>query len=200
MEKKKISLKEIGMPKLIMMLVAGILLIVLTFPGLIGGDKKAKNKNIITDSSNLQNGTNTTSYDSNNYIAELEDRFESILRKVNGIGEVEVMITLKTSGEHIPLKDVPYTQESINEDDGEGGSRTNNRIQKEESTVLVTNKDGNTQPYILQEREPEVEGILVIAEGGDNILVQKDIIEAAEALFNIPMHKVKVMKMSDGIK
>ena len=97
MEKKKISLKDIGMPKLIMMLVAGILLIVLTFPGLIGGDKKAKNKNIITDSSNLQNGTNTTSYDSNNYIAELEDRFESILRKVNGIGEVEVMITLKTS-------------------------------------------------------------------------------------------------------
>ena len=29
---------------------------------------------------------------------------------------------------------------------------------------MVTGKDGNTQPYILQEREPEVEGVLVIAE------------------------------------
>ncbi len=40
---------------------------------------------------------------------------------------------------------------------------------------------------------------MVIAEGGDNVLVIKDIVEAAEVLFNIPMHKVKVMKMSDGI-
>ena len=31
-------------------------------------------------------------------------------------------------------------------------------------------------------------------------MIIKDIIEAAEVLFNIPAHKVKVMKMSDGIK
>jgi stage III sporulation protein AG len=200
MEKKKISLKSIGVPKLIIMFVAGVLLILLTFPGLIGADKEEKNKDFTSESVDWQNGTNTTSYDSNTYISELEGRLENILRKVNGIGEVEVMITLRTSGEQIPLKDVPYTQEGLNEVDGEGGSRTNNRIQKEESTVLVIGEDGNSQPYILQEREPEVEGILVIAEGGDNVLIIKDIMEAAEVLFNIPAHKVKVMKMSDGIK
>lgn len=200
MEKKKISLKDIGMPKLIIMFAAGILLILLTFPGLMGGDKENKDKNFDIESLDCQNGTNTTSYDSNTYISELEGRLENILRKVHGIGEVEVMITLKTSGEKIPLKDVPYTQEGLNEVDGEGGSRTSNRIQKEESTVLVTNDDGNTQPYILQELKPEIEGIVVIAEGGDNVFVIKDIMEACEVLFNIPMHKVKVMKMSDGIK
>ena len=199
MEKKKISLKEIGMPKLIMMFAAGVLLILLTFPGLFGSNKDNKNKND-TELSYLQIGTNTTSYDSNTYISELEGRLEEILRKVSGIGEVEVMITLKASKEQIPLKDVPYTQESLEEVDGEGGSRVDNRIQKEESTVLVTNEDGKAQPYILQEREPEVEGILVIAEGGDNVLIIRDIMESAEVLFNIPMHKVKVMKMSDGIK
>ncbi|NLL73706.1 MAG: stage III sporulation protein AG [Clostridiales bacterium] len=199
MEKKKISLKDIGMPKLIMMLVAGILLIILTFPGLLGGDKGKEDKKTITESSLSQIGTNTTSYDSNTYIAELENRLESILRKVSGIGEVEVMITLKKSKEQIPLKDAPYTRDDSDEDDGEGGSRTNSRIQKEESTVMVT-KDGDTQPYILQEVEPEIEGVLVIAEGGDNILIIKDIVEAAEVLFDIPVHKVKVMKMSDGIK
>ncbi len=200
MEKKKISLKDIGMPKLIMMFAAGILLILLTFPGLMGGDKGNKDKNVDIESSDWQTGTNTTSYDSNTYISDLEERFENALRKVIGIGEVEVMITLKASKEKIPLKDVPYTQEGLNELDGEGGSRTNNRIQKEESTVLVTDGDGKTQPYILQEREPEIEGVLVIAEGGDNVIIIKDIMEAVEVLFNIPMHKVKVMKMSDGIK
>jgi stage III sporulation protein AG len=200
MEKKKISLKDIGVPKLIMMFAAGVVLILLTFPGIMGGEKRDKEKNNIAESSDWQNGTNTTSYDSNTYISELEGRLENILRKVKGIGEVEVMLTLNASKQQIPLKDVPYTQEGLNEDDGEGGSRTNNRIQKEEKTVLVIEEDGSTQPYILQEREPEVEGILVIAEGGDNVLIIKDIMEAAEVLFNIPAHKVKVMKMSDGIK
>ena len=200
MEKKKISLKDIGVPKLIMMFAAGVLLILLTFPGLLGGDKKVNDKNIVSESTDWQIGTNTTSYDSNTYISELEGRLENILRKVNGIGEVEAMITLKSSKQKIPLKDVPYTQEGLNEVDGEGGSRVNNSIRKDENTVLVTDEDGSTQPYILQEREPEVEGILVIAEGGDNVMVIKDIIEAAEVLFGIPVHKVKVMKMSDGIK
>jgi stage III sporulation protein AG len=200
MEKKKISLKDIGMPKLIMMFAAGVLLILLTFPNLLGSEKKENKNKSVSESTDWQNGTNTTSYDSNTYISELEGRLENILRKVNGIGEVKVMITLKASKEKIPLKDVPYTQEGLNEVDGEGGSRTNNSIRKEESTVLVTNEDGNTEPYILQEREPEVEGILIIAEGGDNVMVIKDIIEAAEVLFDIPAHKVKVMKMSDGIK
>lgn len=200
MEKKKISLKEIGMPKLIMMFVTGILLILLTFPGLFGSDKEKEDKKMSTESPVLQIGTNTTSYDSNTYIAELESRLESILRKVAGIGEVEVMITLKSSKQQIPLKDKPYTRENSEEIDGEGGSRTNNSIQQEESTVLVTNEDGDAQPYILQEVEPEIEGIVVIAEGGDNVLIIKDIIEAAEVLFDIQKHKVKVMKMSDGIK
>lgn len=200
MEKKKISLKDIGLPKLIMLFAAGVLLILLTFPGLLGNDKKGKEKDSTLEYSEWQNGTNTTSYDSNTYISELEGRLENILRKVNGIGEVEVMITLKASKQKIPLKDVPFTQEGLNEIDGEGGSRTNNSIRKEESTVLVTDEDGSTQPYILQEVEPEVEGILVIAEGGDNVMVIKDIIDAAEVLFDIPAHKVKVMKMSDGIK
>lgn len=200
MEKKKISLKDIGMPKLLLMFLAGILLILLTFPGLMGGDKENKEnkKNLGTES--IQNDMNTTSYDLNTYISELESRLENILRKVQGIGDVEVMITLKSTGEKIPLKDAPYTQEKLEEDDGEGGSRTSNRIQKDESTILVTDENGNTQPYILQERKPEVEGVVVTAEGGDNVFVIKDIIEACEVLFNIPAHKVKVMKMGDGIK
>lgn len=199
MEKKKISLKEIGIPRLIIIFAAGILLILLTYPGIFA--KKNSTREIIPDnnSNNQQNGTNTTSYDTNTYITEMEKKLENILKKVSGIGEVEVMITLKASKEQVTLKDSPYTQESLNEDDGEGGSRTNSSIKREESTVLITTEDGNSKPYIIQELEPDVEGIVVIAEGGDNIEVEMDIVEATKVLFNVPMHKVKVMKMSKGI-
>ena len=176
------------------------MLILLSLPNLFG-KKEAKDDEEMNDKMiQEQNGTNMTSPDTNTYIEEMEDKFEGILRKVSGIGEVEVMITLKASSEQVLLKDSPYTQEGLNEDDGEGGSRTNNMVKREESTVLLTNEGGKTQPYIVQELEPEIEGVLVIAGGGDNDLIISDIIDAAEVLFDVPSHKVKVMKMSDGNK
>ncbi len=199
MEKKKISLKELGLPKLAMIFVAGILLILLSVPNIFGKEE-AKNKTADISSQLPQKETNTTSYDSNTYITEMEEKLESILRKVNGIGDVEVMITLKASKEQVALKDSPYTKEGLNEVDGEGGSRSDNNFRREDSTVLITNEDGKTVPYIVQEYEPKVEGVVVIAEGGDDVRIIMDIMEAAEVLFDVPVHKVKVMKMSDGIQ
>jgi len=198
MEKKKISIKDIGFTKLVIIFGAGILIIILSIPGIFHSKDSPKVASKDKSTEVVQKDTNTTSYDSNTYITEMETKLMNILRKVSGIGEVEVMITLKSSEEQVPLKDNPSTQESVNEVDGEGGSRTNNNVTRDESTVLVTNEDGNSVPYILQELEPEVEGVVVIAEGGDDINVVMDIMEAAEVLFDVPAHKVKVMKMSKG--
>ncbi|HKL99647.1 MAG TPA: stage III sporulation protein AG [Mobilitalea sp.] len=196
MEKKKISLKEIGMPKLIMLFLAGILLIIITIPDILGKGGTGKKKEPDSKTVVVGNDTNTTSYDPNTYITDMENKLEDILRKVDEIGEVAVMITMKESKEQVALKDIPYTQEGLNEVDGEGGSRTDNSIKKEESTVLVNDEDGKTVPYIIKELEPEIEGVVVIAEGGDNIMIVKDVMEAVEVLFDVPAHKVKVMKMS----
>lgn len=195
-KKTGISLKKIGIPRLIMLVMAGILIILLSVPGFFSSENSTDNTLQDNESKVVQKDSNTTSYDSNTYISEMENKLEKILRKVSGIGDVEVMITLKASSEQVALKDNPSTQESVNEVDGEGGSRTNNNITREDSTVLVTNEDGNSQPYIIQELEPEVEGVLVIAEGGDNAKIKMDVMEAAQVLFDIPAHKVKVMKMN----
>jgi len=106
------------------------------------------------------------------------------------------MITLKGSKEKVILKDTPYTQESMNEVDGEGGNRDSSSINKEDTTVLVNGGNGESVPYVIQELEPEVEGIVVIAGGGDNVEIKTEIMEAAQVLFNVPAHKVKVMKMN----
>ncbi len=198
MEKKKISLKEIGLPKLIMIFAAGILIILLSIPGIFNfktTDKKSIQDNKIKV---MKNDTNTTSYDANTYITEMENKLKSILKKVSGIGDVEVMITLKASEEQIALKDTPTTQKSLNEIDGEGGSRKESDVTREESTIVYTDENGKSVPYIVKKIEPEVEGVVVIAEGGDNAQVKMDVTEAAEVLFNVPAHKIKVMKMEKG--
>jgi stage III sporulation protein AG len=199
MDKKKISLKTIGLPRLIMLFMAGILIILLSFPSVLGAFQSsddAKDREV----PDLQNDTNTTSYNENTYISEMENKLKTVLRKVSGVGDVDVMITTKGSQEQVPLKDSSSTQESLNEEDGEGGSRSDTSAQREDSTVLVTNEDGNSVPYILQELEPEIEGVVVIAEGGDNALVKMDIMQAVEVLFDVPAHKVKVMKMNNDTK
>lgn len=45
-----------------------------------------------------------------------------------------------------------------------------------------------------QELSPLIEGVLVIADGGDNAIVIENITEAVQALFGVDTHKIKVMK------
>lgn len=198
-KKKKITLKEIGPSKLIMLLLAGILLLV-SFPNVLPaknttktsstGKEKEKVSQNISDSAESEDETQI-------YTKTLEERLKKVLAKVEGIGSVDVMITLKGSKELVVLKDIPYTQESMNENDGEGGSRVSSSTDRKESTVLVNNGNGESQPYVLQELEPEVEGVVVIAQGGDSGVVKKEIMEALQVLFDLPAHKIKVMKMNN---
>jgi stage III sporulation protein AG len=197
-EKKKLSIKDIGPSRLLILLLAGIfLLVLLSFPNMFSSDNTSKDNADGKDYSAPDNLIYAeTGDETNTYLTTLEDRLKEILMKVEGIGSVEVMITLKGSKELVILKDGPYTQESMNEVDGEGGNRISSSVDKEESTVIVNNKSGESQPYVVQELEPEVEGILVIAEGGDNAETMTEILDAAEVLFNVPTHKIKVMKMN----
>ena len=52
-------------------------------------------------------------------------------------------------------------------------------------------------PYISKEMTPEIEGVLVIAEGGENAVVIQNITEAIQALFGVEAHKIKIMKRTD---
>ena len=54
--------------------------------------------------------------DNDEYVAELEERLKGVLSKVDGVGNVDVMITLQASAEKIALKDVPVSSDITNEE------------------------------------------------------------------------------------
>jgi stage III sporulation protein AG len=197
-EKKKLSLKEIGPSRLVIMLLAGIFLLVLSFSDLFSSDKTSDTSGNTAKTISVSDVVNQEDQaETDTYAKLMEERLENILAKVKGIGAVDVMITLKASKELIVLKDQPYTQESMNESDGEGGNRVSSGIDKEDSTVIVDDGSGESLPFIIQELEPEVAGIVVIAGGGDNPVIMTEIVDAVQVLFNVPAHKVKVMKMNE---
>jgi len=196
MDKKKISIKEIGIPKLVILFLAGICLVVLSVPDLFGSKSKTDEKKaelntalVSTDTQEIQTTDAIITY--------YEDKLKEVLEKVDGIGNVEVMITLKSSKEQVVLKDSPYEQENLSETDEAGGSRISGSLNKDETTVLITNESGESVPYVTKELEALVEGVLVIAEGGGNGKIAMDIVESVEVLFDVPAHKVKVLQMSN---
>ena len=128
-------------------------------------------------------------------IQNLEQRLEEMLGAMQGVGRVKVMVTLASSGEKIVEKDIPLERSNIVENDSTGGNRSTNEMYSQEETVYSTNSEGDKIPYVVKENSAVVEGVSVVAEGGDSALVQKNISEVIQALFGIEAHKIKVVKM-----
>lgn len=59
--------------------------------------------------------------------------------------------------------------------------------------VKVVVSWSENEPY-SSDRERTAKGILVVVKGRDDIAVKEEIINAAEVLFGLPVHKIKVMK------
>lgn len=192
-KKKPLSIKEIGLPKIITLVAVGIFLLVLSVPGLFNMDSGSNSTQTGVQSSVRVGENNLSSNDA--YVQSQEQKLEQLLKKVDGVGEVEVMLTLKSSKEQVALKDTNNSQISNSETDSSGGSRISSDTNKTEETVMSQAGSGESSPYVVKEIEPQVEGVLVIARGGDDAKVISEINSAVQVLFGVPAHKIKVMKM-----
>ena len=204
--KEKVLKKD----NMIILILTGILLLVIAWPM----EEPEKKENSVSELWDRNNGmlqeTNETTIDGKEvievsisqsfldeeYIVQtLEHRLEEILYAMDGVGQVKVMITLASQGEKIVEKDIPLERSNILEEDSGGGSRSTNEMNSKEETVYSTNSQGDKIPYVVKETGVEVAGVSVVAQGGDNEAVQKNIGEVIQALFGIEEHKIKVVKM-----
>ena len=124
---------------------------------------------------------------------KLEDDLKRILLQVEGVGEVDVAVTMESTGRKLVEKDVPLSESSVDET-GNGTNSKKESKNSEEATVYLENADGTKAPYVIEETMPVVRGVLVVAHGADNPQVVAEIKEAAMALFHLEAHKIKVMK------
>lgn len=183
-----------GNPWLIGLLI-GLILLVIALPS----DSPDKAESGFADiSKKSENSTaessNGSASDTQDGVRNLEKRLERVLEQVEGVGEVEVMITLRSSGEKIVEKDVKNSGSESEQNQSEQGKSSANASEQEESTVYTRGSDGAEMPYVREVMEPEVAGVIVAAQGGGNSVVAANITDAVMALFGIEAHKIKVMK------
>lgn len=143
---------------------------------------------------NPEIGFESQEIDNMSYCDTIEKKLEKEFAKIEGVGRVEVIVTMRTNGEIVLNKDMPYNNSSTIEKDDAGGTRESNDVQQQEATVLIKKSDGSEEPMIIKELLPEVSGILIIAEGGDSFIVKNNLINASKVLLDLPAHKIEVMK------
>lgn len=187
-KKLKFDLKKIGLDKWLLIALAGILLVICSIPS---SDKKKNN--VQPTAANDKYNTITEQ----EYALSMENRLKELLQSIEGIGRVNVMITLKGTGEKIALKEEPYSKSITDESDSQGGVRKSSELTQDQKVIYMTNENGDSVPYIVKQNEPEIEGIAVIAEGGGNSKKAEQIVRIAEALFSISVHKISVVEMND---
>lgn len=195
---------------LIVLVLAGILLVIIALPtkGIGESDKEDVKQpesgtslgwDGLKSQSGKENGDVSVqkefqSDDDREYADYLEERLTETLSQMAGVGKVKVMITLKSSCELVVEKEQPVNRSTTNETDSQGGSRIVSQMESQENTVYRT--DGNaSEPYVIKTLLPEIEGVVVVAQGAGNGTVNRSIVDIVQALFGLDAHKVRVVKM-----
>ena len=105
-----------------------------------------------------------------------EEKLCSVLSKIKGVGDVNVMITYENSGTDNFLSDV-----------------TNEKSERSEKNVKkVVSSSG--EPVIYERKTPKVKGVVVVCDGAASESVKADVCRAVCALTGVYEHRVGVFE------
>lgn len=187
----KISVRKLKKDQILILLLTGVLLVVIALPS--GGTKETTGGE--RDSGQMEMPAQDSQ---TGYTQYLEQKLSDTLSQIEGAGEVTVMVTLKSSAEKVVEKDQTSNQETVTESDSQGGTRTTKQENQEEGTVYAQGDGQDQSPYVSKELSPQIEGVVVVAQGGDQAVVKQNITEAVESLFGIESHKIRIMKKHES--
>lgn len=118
-------------------------------------------------------GEEKVSTNVDSYVDNLENKLKNSLSKVRGAGKVDVII-------------------SVN-----GGMQSVYATEKQTSSgdVKETLVFANGKTVVLKENYPEILGVVVVAQGANNLTVKIALLNATCVYLNIPDEKVEILSM-----
>lgn len=178
---------------MIILALSGILLMVIALPAGKKEEAASVKSGLLDSDDGMMDSDETQSA----FLEEeaLEKRLEDFLSCMEGVGSVKVMLTFSAGPEEVVEKDGPLSRSQTSENDSAGGSRSVTLTEQQQDTVFTADAAGNQVPYVKKTLAASVEGVTVLASGGDSPVIQKNITDVIEALFGIEAHKIKVAKM-----
>ena len=163
-------------PKLLIAFgIGGILLIFLS--SFFASDKSDDTKQV----------TDGSEYTAEQYCKLLESNVKSIVTGITGDKKCTVVITLESG--------VRYAYASADETDtssATGSTSDQSSQSKKQSYITVKNADGSEQALIVTEIMPEVRGVAIICNGGNNEIIAEKIKNSVTSALNITSKRVYI--------
>lgn len=134
-------------------------------------------------------------------IVEIEKQYEKdlteMLDSIAGVSNVEVMVNLDATSEQVFEKNLIVGTQTTEENDQNGGNRNIDDLTEEQQVVIVRQGDEEV-PLIVKTKKPDVRGVLVVANGAENIEIKQWISEAVSRVLDVPPHRISIMPRSEG--
>jgi len=126
------------------------------------------------------------------YEAMYESQLKEVIGKIVGVDNVSVMVNLESSEETVVEKDRRETEQVTEESDQKGGTRKINEHTVEDKVVLYRTEEGE-KPIVVKRIKPRVRGVLIVAEGAEDLKRKELIIDAVQRVLDVPVHRISVL-------
>ena len=148
------------------LLVALVGILLLLWPGdKRGGEEK------------ISQTTATAGFD----LVETEQKLSKALSRVDGAGEVSVVLTVSSTSRQVIAQDDRTTLR-------EGSS------ERAAETVVVSKGSGTQEPVLLEQLYPEYQGALIVCTGAEDPQVRLKLVEAVSALTGLGADKISICR------
>ena len=110
-----------------------------------------------------------------NYVENLEKRLSQTLSKVDGAGDVDVVITVESGMRTVLATKTTTTENSFG-------------VETVETPIVV-----NGKTVVISEMYPEIVGVLIVCKGANNISVMTKLHQATISLLDININQIEIL-------
>lgn len=110
-----------------------------------------------------------------NYVENLEKRLSQTLSKVDGAGDVDVVITVESGMRTVLATKTTTTENSFG-------------VETVETPIVV-----NGKTVVISEMYPEIVGVLIVCKGANNISVMTKLQQATISLLDININQIEIL-------
>ena len=126
-----------------------------------------------------------------NTITAMEHKLADTLSQIQGAGNVTVQIVTKNNGKKEYAVDIQQTNRTTVEESADTSQHITEL--QEQRTVVQQNRNGVQEALLVEETAPEIIGVLVVASGACDAIVQERLLHAVAALLQLSMHQIMVV-------
>ncbi|MFT8889347.1 MAG: stage III sporulation protein AG [Ethanoligenens sp.] len=147
-----------------------------------------------TPSSKQTANTSTAKITTVDYAKQLEGNLRGIIGNIQGVGRVQVLVTLESGVQYV----YEQNQKSTNNRTTASGdnAQTQENTNTEQDTVLADNGNGAQQPLIKTEMQPPVKGVVVVCDGGNDPTVQDEVLQTVMTALNLQATSISISPMT----